>query len=790
MTEQIVVRFSVPAPIVVNLLSGAEVARAKQSADAAQAAIAGFAEVVDLAQADAVAAVAAARGGAEQGVGLAHDAAVLAVGAATQTAQEIAGHFQDLAVVGQVAAQAEQTNARLDNLQASQTSDRIIRSSWTELAALTGGGAGRGAEVLDSDTGSHVDPVGGGSVPNAGIYSWSLAPAGWKRIGSTGLAAKADRSELTAGLAGKATLPGLFTPSTLPEPSVSPQGTMFVADAGVQYPVFSDGLAWRRYSDGSTVAVTAMLLASDGSVPLVDVSQADGRFFRKGAMQTDLAAFLAAAGGVQSGATLTFGPRARDGVNRLVNGDAANGTTGWDQGTGLLSVANGEFVYDGNNTNQPAASNLVSGIPAGRALRVRGKGRRGTSTRSLALFASNSSTGSGSNTTTTASAIASSSDTTREITHATSSSLYVGLKASGSPTVGTLIFDDIVAEEVVPLEGYVPGSGLTVYVDAVSGPALPASDQVLWQADAGDDRNRLRVVWSASDGHLRFVITTTATERASVDLGALAINTRFRLAVAAASADVAISRNGFSVFTAAPSGGIPGLAFLRFGAGASGTPWAGTLRRCAFLNGRQPDEWLESRADLDAAKSIVVYGDSLVAGAGAGPNTSFPAQLATLLGRPVHNAGIGGQGSAAILARVQADSSFQGRIHIFWEAPNTGWLTQSLLDEQAAMVAALKHDRFIVMSRIHGAYPDYYAGQPLHAQLQDLNAQLSSAYPTRYCDVRTPLIASGNGSAGDTEDVAHDVTPRSLRADDIHLTATGYAIPAQTAAAFITARNW
>ncbi|WP_148087130.1 SGNH/GDSL hydrolase family protein, partial [Pseudogemmobacter humi] len=49
---------------------------------------------------------------------------------------------------------------------------------------------GTGAEVLDLDTGTHTDPVAGGTVANAGRYSWSASPAGWRRIGETGLSGK------------------------------------------------------------------------------------------------------------------------------------------------------------------------------------------------------------------------------------------------------------------------------------------------------------------------------------------------------------------------------------------------------------------------------------------------------------------------------------------------------------------------------------------------------------------------------------------------------------------------
>ncbi len=59
-----------------------------------------------------------------------------------------------------------------------------IRSAktWAELAAVAGSAALQKGEVTD-DAGTHTDPVVGGTVPNKGIFSWSVSPAGWKRTG-------------------------------------------------------------------------------------------------------------------------------------------------------------------------------------------------------------------------------------------------------------------------------------------------------------------------------------------------------------------------------------------------------------------------------------------------------------------------------------------------------------------------------------------------------------------------------------------------------------------------------
>jgi len=53
--------------------------------------------------------------------------------------------------------------------------------TWTALTAIVGTRLGQRAEVPISDTGTHTDPVVGGTVPNSGKFAWSTSPAGWRR---------------------------------------------------------------------------------------------------------------------------------------------------------------------------------------------------------------------------------------------------------------------------------------------------------------------------------------------------------------------------------------------------------------------------------------------------------------------------------------------------------------------------------------------------------------------------------------------------------------------------------
>jgi len=122
----------------------------------------------------------------------ARDEAVAAAGQAAEqvTAVVVAGE----AIVDAAAAERAAAELAVTNAQAAA----MTVATWTALSALTASVAGTGAEVLDTDTGTHTDPVVGGTVNNAGRYSWSASPAGWRRIGDTGLSAKVAKVEAKA----------------------------------------------------------------------------------------------------------------------------------------------------------------------------------------------------------------------------------------------------------------------------------------------------------------------------------------------------------------------------------------------------------------------------------------------------------------------------------------------------------------------------------------------------------------------------------------------------------------
>lgn len=102
---------------------------------------------------------------------------------------------------------------------------------------MTGSYAGQGAEVLDTDAGTHTDPVAGGTVSNGGRYSWSTSPAGWRRIGDTGLTGKLARSANLTDLTDYATAKDAIGVTALDIRAVGSDRTLRIlpiASAGAQ----------------------------------------------------------------------------------------------------------------------------------------------------------------------------------------------------------------------------------------------------------------------------------------------------------------------------------------------------------------------------------------------------------------------------------------------------------------------------------------------------------------------------------------------------------------------------
>ena len=131
-------------------------------------------------------------------------------------------------------------------------------------------------------------------------------------------------------------------------------------------------------------------------------------------------------------------------------------------------------------------------------------------------------------------------------------------------------------------------SSLTKFVTGRTPPGV-GSEQVRWSRDDGTTANRIRILYK-SDGHLHATVTAGGVDQADLDLGAVAVDTDFKLAMRAATNDFAASLNGGAVVTDT-SGTMPsGLTNDRIGSGlTAGNEWFSTCAiEAEWQNGPRP----------------------------------------------------------------------------------------------------------------------------------------------------------------------------------------------------------
>jgi lysophospholipase L1-like esterase len=208
---------------------------------------------------------------------------------------------------------------------------------------------------------------------------------------------------------------------------------------------------------------------------------------------------------------------------------------------------------------------------------------------------------------------------------------------------------------------------------------------------------------------------------------------------------------------------------------------------------------LTTRATAESSSSIVAWGDSLTFGSGAStPAARYPAVLEGLFTprRTVRNAGVGGESSSQIAARMLGETRSHNETTIIWAGRNNYGNIPEVLADVKAMVEAVKSKRVLVLSVLNADTSEERRGDYGYRIIVELNDALRADHGERYIDIRTRLIDIGltmsgiTPSALDRADVARDVPPRALRDDHIHLNDAGQAVVARIVHASLIARGW
>jgi hypothetical protein len=193
-------------------------------------------------------------------------------------------------------------------------------------------------------------------------------------------------------------------------------------------------------------------------------------------------------------------------------------------------------------------------------------------------------------------------------------------------------------------------------------------------------------------------------------------------------------------------------------------------------------------AQLAAARSptrnIAIWGDSLTPGVQEQLRAMYPK-------RSVYNGGAAGQTSSEIRLRFEADTAHRDQVTIIWAGRNNYRAPDTVMEDVAAMVAGLGHDRFLVVSIINGDYASEHKHMSGLNTINSLNRALAMQYPGRFIQARSRLLKSFDPtSAQDLIDVADGIPPSSLRQDPIHLKPAGSMVVARLIQHRIRIMGW
>jgi lysophospholipase L1-like esterase len=183
--------------------------------------------------------------------------------------------------------------------------------------------------------------------------------------------------------------------------------------------------------------------------------------------------------------------------------------------------------------------------------------------------------------------------------------------------------------------------------------------------------------------------------------------------------------------------------------------------------------FIADSATVGGGVNLACWGDSLTQGAGGTP---YPTAIQPLTGYIIYNGGVGGETSTQIRARMIAATSRYPDTAIIWAGRNNSGASATVQADISAMVAALGHNRYLVLSILNGDYPGEESGGGGYNNIIALNNALATTYGDRYIDIRAHLVSLYNPSIPqDVTDHSEDIPPSSLRTDAIHLNTAGYA---------------
>ena len=169
---------------------------------------------------------------------------------------------------------------------------------------------------------------------------------------------------------------------------------------------------------------------------------------------------------------------------------------------------------------------------------------------------------------------------------------------------------------------------------------------------------------------------------------------------------------------------------------------------------------------LSGAAVVLAFGDSLTAGTGARPETSYPAHLQSMIGRTVVRSGVPGEVSVDGLARLPAVlEEHAPRLVILCHGGN------DILRKQNLAVAEQNLRQMIALIRATGAQV-LLIGVPKPS----LSLETAEHYDRIAADLKLPYVRDA---------LAEFLSDRALKADSVHPNGDGYRRLAEIIAEYL-----
>ncbi len=356
-----------------------------------------------------------------------------------------------------------------------------------------------------------------------------------------------------------------------------------------------------------------------------------------------------------------------------------------------------------------------------------------------------------------------------------SGAAYFGARGYANNALN-VAYDNFSLKEVKPLEEH-NHAVLSGIIEGIT-PASAIGNQVVFQADANTERDRVRVVWDSSK-HLRLIGTTGNLTQigavgGSVDFGVVEESTPFTVKFVSTTNGFKASLNNGEIFYDAV-GTHPGLAFIRIGRSFTGEAWTGQIERITLF-----PEVLSDSILTNPEMAFVAYGDSTAFGSGSTASNQWYniLRLSYTPDRTAITKGIGGETAEQMVSRVTEDTDHRTWTTIFMDRPNTGETSTEWLENVKEAAELLETNRWLVVPPVVNS--PSAGGDSSSVAIEEVQAAL----------LTDPYFTGHTFETAQQAEYLADLSGDATRSDGVHFNNAGQAIQAEHIRSFSDSAGW